>query len=93
MAIRFSRSAARHGISRARAQYVVEACPCPLYPPPEADGLDQEVVVFLWPDAGGVPLEVVGLELADGDLLVIHAMKLRKAYFEDYARVLECLGQ
>ena len=39
------------------------------------------------------PLEVVGLELADGDLLVIHAMKLRRAYREDYVRVMECAGR
>jgi len=93
MAIRFSRSASRHGISHARARYVVEACPCPLYPAPDASDPDEDVVLVLWADAGGVPLEVVGLELADGDLLVIHAMKLRNAYFEAYARVLECLGQ
>ena len=89
MAIRFSRSAGRHGIARTRARYVVEHCGCPLYPPsPDDDGL----VVFLGPDGYGVPLEVVGLELAAGDFLVIHAMKLRRAYRDDYARVMECQG-
>ncbi len=89
MAIRFSRSASRHGVAHNRARLVIERCGCPLYPPdPDDDGL----VVFLGPDGNGVPLEVVGLELADGDLLVIHAMKLRRAYREDYSRVMECQG-
>ena len=38
-------------------------------------------------------LRSFGLELADGDLLVIHAMKLRRAYREDYVRVMECAGR
>jgi hypothetical protein len=89
MAIRFRRSAFRHGISRVRVQYVVEHCACPLYPPPDED----ELVVFLGTDQDGVPLEVIGVELADGDLLVIHAMKLRARYRADFVRVMECQGQ
>lgn len=89
MAIRFSESAFRHGISRDRARHVVEHCACPLYPPnPD----DEDLVVFLGPDAGGVPLEVIGVELAGGDLLVIHVMKLRRKYRDDYAKVMECQG-
>ena len=77
MAIVFRRSAGRHGISPERATFVVERCPCPLYAPDnDADELDR--VVFLGPDAGGVPLEVVGIELENGDLVVIHAMRLRR---------------
>jgi hypothetical protein len=68
----------------------VEHCACPLYgPDPEA----LDLVVFLGPDPNGIPLEVVGVELADGDLLVIHAMRLRRKYMADYARVMECQGQ
>lgn len=37
----------------------------------------------------GVPLEVMGLELADGDLLVIHAMRLRPKYRDAFERVME----
>ena len=90
MAIRFSRSAARHGIRQDRSRYVVEHCAWPLYSAdPEREGL----VLFLGPDARGVPLEVVGLELADGGLLVIHAMRLRKMHGDDYARVMQCQGR
>jgi hypothetical protein len=66
---------------------VVEHCGCPLYDP-DPDTLDR--VVFLGPDPDGIPLEVVGLELANGDLLVIHAMRLRAKYRAEYARVMEC---
>lgn len=90
MAIRFSRSAARHGIRQDRSRYVVEQCACPLYSgDPEREGL----ALFLRPDARGVPLEVVGLELADGGLLVIHAMRLREIHRDDYARVMRCHGR
>lgn len=89
MATRFSESAARHGISRDRARYVIEHCSCPLYPPTPDD---EDLAVFLGPDPGGVPLEVIGVELAGGDLLVIHVMKLRRRYRDDYAKVMECQG-
>jgi hypothetical protein len=83
--VRFSRSASRHRINPDRARYVVEHCSYPLYPLEEDDA---SLVVFLGPDAHGVPLEVIGLELADGDLLVIHAMLLRERFREEYARVM-----
>jgi hypothetical protein len=87
MAIRFHSSASRHGISHDRSGYVIEHCACPLY----SDEPDEEdLVVFLGPDQRGIPLEVIAIELADGDLLVIHAMKLRRKYLKDYVRVMEC---
>jgi hypothetical protein len=91
MAIRLSRSAtpARHSIAHSRARYVVEHCPWPLYSPAP----DDADIVVLGPDPDGVPLEVIGLELASGDLLVIHAMKLREKYRADYERVMRCQGQ
>ena len=87
MAIRFTQSATQHGVGHERSRYVVEHCACPLYPP-NAD--EEDLVVFLGPDRHGVALEVIGVELADGDVLVIHAMKLRRRYLDDYARVMEC---
>ena len=90
MAIRFSRSASQHGVSHERSRYVVERCKCPLYPP---DPGDEDLVVFLGPDDHGTDLEVIGVELADGNLLIIHAMKMRRRYLHDYAKVMECQGQ
>lgn len=87
MAIRFARSAIRHGISQTRARHVVENCRCPLY---SAEIGDEDLVILLGPDLNGVPLEVMGVELADGHLLVVHAMKLRPKYRDDYKRVMEC---
>lgn len=63
----------------------MDHCSYPLY---QLDDDDSSLVVFLGPDANGVPLEVIGLELADGDLLVIHAMLLRDRFREEYARVM-----
>ena len=76
----------RHGISRAQARYVFEHCRCPLYS--DAPG-DEDLVVFLGPDREETPLEIIGIELADGDLLLIHAMRLRRRHKDDYARVME----
>jgi hypothetical protein len=94
MQIRFARSASRHGISHERSRFVVERCSCPLY---SSDPDDADLIVFLGPDRRGVALEVVALEVvarnvADGAVLVIHAMKLRRAYRADYARVMACQG-
>lgn len=89
MAITFRASASKHRISPDRARYVVENCACPLFPP-DPDPGDEDLVMFLGPDNRGVPLEVVALELANGDFLVIHAMRLRRRYAADYARVMEC---
>ena len=89
MAIVFRRSAGRHGVSQDRARFVVEHCPCPLFAPDEgADGLVR--VIFLGLDGGGVPLEVVGIELESGDLVVIHAMRMRRHYRYAYAEVMKC---
>jgi hypothetical protein len=85
--VRFHRSAFKHGISIERCGYVVEHCARPLYPP--AIDVDPRVV-FLGPDINGVPLEVVGIEDSRGEILVIHAMGLRKKYLNDYAREMEC---
>lgn len=43
------------------------------------------------PDNRGVPLEVLAIELSDGDLLVIHAMRMRSKCLDDYERVMQCL--
>ena len=62
MVIIFRDSAWKHRIDRARARFVVEHCVRPLYPASE----DDDMVLFLGPDANGVPLEVVAVERADG---------------------------
>jgi hypothetical protein len=84
--IRWARSATRHRISRDRSRHVIQHCglrfeqPAPSSAPASADPR----LVYLGDDAGGVPLEVMAIELEDGDLLVIHAMPLRERYREQY---------
>ena len=89
MAILFRRSAARHGISTERATFVIGTCPCPLCAPDEDLGR-RDHVMFLGPDADGVPLEVVGIELENGDLVVIHAMRMRSRFMAAYVQVMRC---
>lgn len=47
MAIRYSRSATRHGVIHERSRDAVENCACPLY---SSDPGDEDLVVFLGPD-------------------------------------------
>jgi hypothetical protein len=70
---------------------VVDTCLCPLYPPDAGEG-EGRLVMFLGPDQRGVALEVVGVETDDGDLLIIHAMRLRSGYAGVYAQVMRCRG-
>jgi hypothetical protein len=50
-------------------------------------------VLLLGPNSRGVPLEVVGVELAEGDLMIIHAMRLRERHLDDYDEVMRWRGQ
>ena len=85
LAVRFTASASRHGISNERAGYVVDDCPVPVYAP--ASG-QRDAALFLGPDRDGVPLEVLAVELAESDLLVVHAMRLRRRYLDEYRMVM-----
>jgi hypothetical protein len=82
MALCFARSAHKHGISHERAAYVIQHCGLPY------EGLEQlgDAVLFFGDDWNGVAVEVGAIELDDGDLLVIHAMKLRRKYRKLYLR-------
>ena len=86
MVIRFARSAFRHGITRDRIRHVVENCRSPQYAEqPTAPG---DWVLYLWHSLNGIPLEVGAIETGPDDLLVIHAMRLRRIYEADYLRML-----
>ena len=86
MVIHFRPSALGHGIEHERSRHVVEHCSRPLYPASGDDGL----VLFLGPDARGVPLEVVAVERNDGGLVVIHAMRMRPGYAAAHAEEMRC---
>ena len=86
MELQYARSATRHGISQARAAFVIRNCPSPLYP--RGDPATEGFVLYLGPDAKGIPLEIGAIELVADELLVIHAMRLRPQYLRDYEQVM-----
>jgi len=79
-------SARKHGISDERMLYVLRTCPRPLEHPAGAG-----LVIYLAPDREGVPLEVVAFEDDDGQLTIIHAMRLRPSYKKTYEEVMRWL--
>jgi len=86
LAISFQPSAFRHRIAVERIEYVIEQCPQPGY---SADaGLHPGKVTFLWADQQGVPLEVIAVETPAGDLIVFHAMRMRRRYWPTYQAML-----
>jgi hypothetical protein len=87
MSITLHPSASKHGINQARIRHVIRNCRCPLYS--DAPG-DEDLVIFLGPDMNGIPLEVIAVELSGESLRVIHAMKLRRRYTEEYEQVVAC---
>ena len=84
--IRWARSATKHRVGRARSRHVIEHATLRFrVPPPAGQGDDR--VVYLGRDAGGIPLEVVAIEVEDGGLFVIHAMPMRRRYVKDLREV------
>jgi hypothetical protein len=66
--------------------YVVRTCPMPLDHP-----ANNGQVMYLSPDQRGVPLEVTTFEGDNGQLVVIHAMRLRPSYRTAYEEVMRWL--
>lgn len=70
----------KHQVTRAQVRHVVAAAGLffvrPAAPPQRPD----EALLFLGDDEHGARLEIVGVELADGRLRVIHAMPMRTSY-------------
>ena len=79
-------SARRHGVSEERMLYVVRTCPMPLDHP-----ADNDQGMYLGPDQRGVPLEVPAFEDDNGQLVIIHAMRLRPSYRAAYEEVMRWL--
>lgn len=88
MVLRFTTSAAKHGITHEQARYVIDHCGLPFNEsaPPGQPGGDR--VLFLGDDAQGVAIEVLGLPISDREVLVIHAMKIRRRYHRLYREAL-----
>ena len=86
MDLRWARSASKHRIARERVHHVIEHAGLRFeQPPPVGAPAGAEArLVYLGDDGEGVALEVMAVELDDGSLLVIHAMRLRAKYREQY---------
>lgn len=84
--VRFARSATKHRVSKDSIRYVIAQCGLRFKEsPPEVDAEVQDLrLVYLGDDAEGHPLEVIAVEVSEGDLLVIHAMALRNKYKAQY---------
>ena len=78
--IRFTRSARKHRVGRARAVYVIEHA----YAVVRQTRPDQSVVMFLGDDDTGRALEVGAVEVHEDLLLVIHVMDLREKFRGSY---------
>jgi hypothetical protein len=76
--------ARKHRVSRPRVRHVVEHAGLYFVRPADPPARPDEVLLFLGDDAAGVALEVVGVELADGRLRIIHAMPMRRGYQDLY---------
>lgn len=84
--IKFARSATRHRVSRERSRCVIEHCGWRFIEVPlssKAEVLDPRLL-YLGDDAEGCRLEVIAVETARDELLVIHAMRLRGKYEQRY---------
>jgi hypothetical protein len=76
--------ARKHRVSRAQVGHLIAQAGLYFVRPPAPPEWPDEALPFLGDDAAGVRLEVVGVELADGGLRVIHAMAMRRAYEDLY---------
>jgi len=56
--------------------------------PPPDDPTEPDRVLILGDDQAGVPLEILVVEEAAGDVVVIHAMKMRSKYRRQYEEAL-----
>jgi hypothetical protein len=83
--VRFARSATKHRVSKERIRYVIAHCGLAFeeQAPTGIDVLDARLVC-LGDDPDGQAIEVITVEGSKEELIVIHAMALRKRYRDQY---------
>jgi hypothetical protein len=81
--------ARKRRISRLQVRHVVEHSGLYFVQPADPPGRPDEALLFVGDDADGASLEVIGVELADGRLRVIHAMPMRRGYESLYKEARE----
>lgn len=90
--LRWTRSATKHRISRRRIRFALEHCLLILEEEPSSErpSASDPRLVFLGEDSSGIPLEVIAVKTDKENLLVIHAMPLRRPYRDAYEEVRRC---
>jgi hypothetical protein len=86
VAVRFARSATRHRVRKDDIRHVIANYSVRFEEPPPGSqpGARTARIVHLGKDPKGQVLEVMVIELANQNLLVIHAMPLRAKYKQRY---------
>jgi hypothetical protein len=83
--VRFARSATRHRVSKDRIRHVIANYSVRFEESPPEGGSARAIrIVYLGEDTQGQVLEVMAVEMPNGDLLVIHAMPMRSKYGKKY---------
>lgn len=76
--------ARKHRVSRDQVRHVLDHAGLFFAQPSAPPSRPDEALLFLGDDATGTALEVAGVELADGRLRIIHAMRMRSSYHDLY---------
>jgi hypothetical protein len=77
--VQVHRSAFKHGCDEASIRHAMEHAVIVVDLDPDAD---PPKVLAIGPDRSGNLLEVISLELEGDELMVIHAMRLRAAFYD-----------
>ena len=90
--VRFARSATKHRISKERIRHVISHCGLAFEEPAPSQNAEapDDRLLILGDDADGKALEVMAVEGPKGELIVIHAMKLRAKYSDQYEEAKQC---
>jgi hypothetical protein len=84
--VRFARSATKHRVSKESIRHVIGHYRVRFEEPPPAgsEASRSTRIVYLGEDAYGRALEVMAVEIDNGDQLVIHALPQREKYRKRY---------
>ena len=86
--IRILAAARKHGIKDDQIRFVISHCGLAFAEPSPDDPTEPDRWLLLGDDQAGVQLEILAIEDAKGDLVVIHAMKMRRRYRQQYEEAL-----